>query len=71
MKLLKVIESEVQKDLSKGIQVEREHMATYMWVKDHIKNNDPISFVDFCLHIAADHHKEHKDYYARLEKEGL
>ena len=58
--------------LSAGIDVEKEHVATYNTIRQIIKYGaDFPSATQFFKMIAADHLKENTEYYTKLKEAGL
>lgn len=54
-----------------GTEVESEHMKTWEWLAQCMRDDVmPSPHALFC-HIAMDHIREKTDYYTKLEKAGL
>jgi len=61
----------VMNELLSGTTVEAEHAATYDWLKKCFEDGVMPSEHALFFHIAADHVKEHSDYYTKLLAAGL
>ncbi len=58
--------------LKQGMNVEREHKETYIFIKQYLKENKKLpSFEKVTKHIASDHLKERSDYYKLIKKYNL
>ena len=58
-----------QKELELGIKVEKEHAATYAWIKRYYEENGKFpDEKDVYEHIAKEHLDEYEDYYTRLKR---
>jgi hypothetical protein len=58
--------------LSAGIDIEKEHIATYTTIRQIVKYGAEFpSAIQFFKMIAADHIKENPEYYTKLKKAGL
>jgi hypothetical protein len=60
-----------RKTYEEGLQVEKEHMRTYQWLKSEVAKKQFPSPEEFFLHIVQDHLKEENDYYTKLKEAGL
>lgn len=55
--------------LKAGIKVEREHKATYNFLKNYVKRYEKLPPQKVVYkHIAQNHLKENKKYYSKLKK---
>lgn len=68
--LLKKSEKEYDpNELSMGIEVEKEHLPTYNWIKNYYDEHGKLpDEMDVYESIAKDHLNEYEDYYTRLKK---
>jgi len=58
-------------ELQMGIEVEKEHMDVYEYIKKFLAKHDlemPLTMEEMAAMIAKGHLKELKDYYTRLNK---
>jgi len=60
--------SSYEEQMKMGLDVEKEHKPTYLWILKHLKEHDgklpPPE--EFYKSIAKDHLEEHSDYYTVL-----
>lgn len=59
------------RELKLGIKTEREHKATYNWLKRKCNTGKCPSLNEFARHIAKDHIGEDKRYYTKLRRARL
>lgn len=58
--------------LEMGIDVEAEHLPTYEWLQEFLKENKKLPpKTELYKKIAEDHLNEYDDYYTRLMKANL
>jgi len=56
------------KELSLGIEIEKEHAGTIKKIRDGLASSSPLSDEEIFKLIAEDHLRELPDYYTRLKK---
>jgi hypothetical protein len=57
-----------RKDYEEGLKVEKEHKATYEYLKKYVASHKQMPpEADFYLRIASDHLYEDPEYYTKLK----